>query len=268
MSALYGAAGIRHDPELTQALLEAGADPNDGESVYHSTEAESPDCLRILLEHGAEQRADTNDNRPRPRRRAPGAPPAAARARRRPERGLLRGARRPARSRAGDDRAPGLGRADVEGRAVKRGAATCRCGCRTARRSAREGRPCAAARAARRVDGRRSGGRRRRLDRARRATDDAAPGDTGSRRAGGNRALGAEREPRPRARPGRGRLPGCRLRLTRRDAAPPRRLDIGLSVANAERLLERGADPVGACPLRHAARLGGVRLEGLRRSDR
>ena len=59
MSALYGAAGIRHDPELTQALLEAGANPNDGESVYHSTEAESPDCLRILLEHGA-QTADTN----------------------------------------------------------------------------------------------------------------------------------------------------------------------------------------------------------------
>jgi ankyrin repeat protein len=54
MSALYGAAGIRHDPELTRALLDAGANPNDGESVYHSTEAESPECLRILLEHGAE----------------------------------------------------------------------------------------------------------------------------------------------------------------------------------------------------------------------
>jgi ankyrin repeat protein len=54
MSALYGAAGIRYDPELTRALLEGGANPNDGESVYHSTEAESPECLRILLEHGAE----------------------------------------------------------------------------------------------------------------------------------------------------------------------------------------------------------------------
>ena len=53
MSALYGAAGRRHDPELTQTLLEAGADPNDGESLYHATEAESPECLRILLEHGA-----------------------------------------------------------------------------------------------------------------------------------------------------------------------------------------------------------------------
>jgi ankyrin repeat protein len=59
MSALYGAAGIRHDPELTRALLEAGANPDDGESLYHATEAESPDCVRILLEHGA-QAAGTN----------------------------------------------------------------------------------------------------------------------------------------------------------------------------------------------------------------
>ena len=59
MSALYGAAGIRHDPELTRALLEAGANPDDGESLYHATEAESPECVRILLEHGA-QTADTN----------------------------------------------------------------------------------------------------------------------------------------------------------------------------------------------------------------
>jgi ankyrin repeat protein len=53
MSALYGAAGVVHDLELTRVLLEAGADPDDGESVYHSTEAESTDCLRLLLEHGA-----------------------------------------------------------------------------------------------------------------------------------------------------------------------------------------------------------------------
>ena len=37
-------------------LLEAGADPNDGESLYHATEAESPECVRLLLEHGAETR--------------------------------------------------------------------------------------------------------------------------------------------------------------------------------------------------------------------
>jgi ankyrin repeat protein len=54
MSALYGAAGVAHDPELTRVLLEAGASPNDGESLYHATEAEDPTCLRLLLEHGAE----------------------------------------------------------------------------------------------------------------------------------------------------------------------------------------------------------------------
>jgi ankyrin repeat protein len=53
MSALYGAAGVVHDPELTRVLLEAGADPDDGESLYHATEAESTECLRLLLEHGA-----------------------------------------------------------------------------------------------------------------------------------------------------------------------------------------------------------------------
>jgi ankyrin repeat protein len=60
MSALYGAAGVVHDPELTRVLLEAGADPNGepqfGDALYHSVEAETPECLRILLEHGAEPR--------------------------------------------------------------------------------------------------------------------------------------------------------------------------------------------------------------------
>ena len=53
MSALYGAAGVVHDPALTALLLEAGADPNDGESLYHATEAADPTCLALLLEHGA-----------------------------------------------------------------------------------------------------------------------------------------------------------------------------------------------------------------------
>ena len=60
MSALYGAAGVVHDPELTRVLLEAGADPNGepqfGDALYHSVEAESPECLRLLLQHGAEPR--------------------------------------------------------------------------------------------------------------------------------------------------------------------------------------------------------------------
>ncbi len=34
-------------------LLEAGANPDDGESVYHSTEAASPECLRALLDYDA-----------------------------------------------------------------------------------------------------------------------------------------------------------------------------------------------------------------------
>ncbi len=51
LSALYGAAGQNHDPELTRRLLTAGADPNDNESLYHSLEA--PACTRLLLEAGA-----------------------------------------------------------------------------------------------------------------------------------------------------------------------------------------------------------------------
>jgi Ankyrin repeats (3 copies) len=51
LSALYGAAGKNHDLELTKILLEAGADPNDGESLYHSLETFT--CTHLLLEHGA-----------------------------------------------------------------------------------------------------------------------------------------------------------------------------------------------------------------------
>jgi ankyrin repeat protein len=53
LSALYGAAGVLHDAELTRLLLEAGASPDDGESLYHATEAETTECLRLLLDHGA-----------------------------------------------------------------------------------------------------------------------------------------------------------------------------------------------------------------------
>lgn len=51
LSALYGAAGVNRDPELTALLLDGGADPNDGESLYHSLE--NPACTRLLLERGA-----------------------------------------------------------------------------------------------------------------------------------------------------------------------------------------------------------------------
>jgi ankyrin repeat protein len=51
LSTLYGATGSNHDPALTRLLLDAGANPNDGESLYHSLE--NPACTRLLLEHGA-----------------------------------------------------------------------------------------------------------------------------------------------------------------------------------------------------------------------
>jgi ankyrin repeat protein len=53
MSALYGASGVVHDPAMTLLLLEAGANPDDDESVYHAATAPDPTCLRLLLEHGA-----------------------------------------------------------------------------------------------------------------------------------------------------------------------------------------------------------------------
>ncbi|GKQ50032.1 ankyrin repeat domain-containing protein [Bradyrhizobium sp. Ce-3] len=57
LSALYGAAGRNHDLELTKLLLEAGASPNDNESLYHSLEGSV--TTGILLEHGARM-AGTN----------------------------------------------------------------------------------------------------------------------------------------------------------------------------------------------------------------
>jgi hypothetical protein len=51
LSALYGAAGENHDAELTRLLLDAGANPNDGESLYHSLESIA--CVRHLLAAGA-----------------------------------------------------------------------------------------------------------------------------------------------------------------------------------------------------------------------
>jgi ankyrin repeat protein/GNAT superfamily N-acetyltransferase len=53
LGALYGAAGVRHEPRMTALLLERGADPDDDESVYHSTETGDDTCLRLLLGAGA-----------------------------------------------------------------------------------------------------------------------------------------------------------------------------------------------------------------------
>jgi ankyrin repeat protein len=51
-SALYGAAGVAHNPEVTRVLLEHAADPNDGETVYHSPETDDIAVVTLLVETG------------------------------------------------------------------------------------------------------------------------------------------------------------------------------------------------------------------------
>src|SRR4051812_31943275 len=53
LGALYGAAGVAHEPRMTELLLRAGANPDDGESVYHANETADDACLRLLLAAGA-----------------------------------------------------------------------------------------------------------------------------------------------------------------------------------------------------------------------
>jgi hypothetical protein len=53
LSALYGAAGKHADATLTALLLEHGAWPDDGESLYHSIARADLTCARLLLDHGA-----------------------------------------------------------------------------------------------------------------------------------------------------------------------------------------------------------------------
>ena len=51
-TALYGAAGIAHHVEMTQLLLDHGADPNDNEAVYHSPETYENGAMQLLVETG------------------------------------------------------------------------------------------------------------------------------------------------------------------------------------------------------------------------
>lgn len=51
-TALYGAAGVAHHPQMTRLLLERGADPNDDEAVYHSPETYDNAAMQLLVETG------------------------------------------------------------------------------------------------------------------------------------------------------------------------------------------------------------------------
>ncbi|MDG1530496.1 MAG: ankyrin repeat domain-containing protein [Paracoccaceae bacterium] len=53
LSALYGAIGHANNMTLGQWLLDNGANPNDGESLYHSNELGHLDGLKMLLKSGA-----------------------------------------------------------------------------------------------------------------------------------------------------------------------------------------------------------------------
>lgn len=59
LSALYGALGHAGNLPLAAWLLENGANPNDGESLYHATELGHAAGVRLLLKHGAKP-AGTN----------------------------------------------------------------------------------------------------------------------------------------------------------------------------------------------------------------
>ncbi len=53
LSALFGAAGRARSVRMTRMLLEAGASPNDNESLYHSCEGADPAITYLLLDAGA-----------------------------------------------------------------------------------------------------------------------------------------------------------------------------------------------------------------------
>jgi ankyrin repeat protein len=54
LSALYGASGETGHIGIVKLLLEAGANPNDGESIYHSAQFNRREILELLLRHGGD----------------------------------------------------------------------------------------------------------------------------------------------------------------------------------------------------------------------
>ena len=258
MSACTVPRASAHDPELTRVLLEAGADPDDGESVYHATEAESTECLRLLLEHGADRRGRTR-SRMRSTHEALEHVRLLLEAGAADRRRRLPRPRRPARPRRRVPRrsSSSTGRSST-GRAGRPGAATCRCGRRTST-------PCSAA-------GTRSPSTWPGSGRRPRSTD-GRPCDRRASRAAAGRAgrFPAELDPDAqevliltalwrdldaRARPRRAGLRRRRRRVasgharsTWRRTSARRRL--------VRTLLERGADANVVLGLRDAARVGG-----------
>ncbi len=53
LSILFAAVAVGEDPESVRMLLEAGANPDDNESLYHAAEHKRHESLRLLLQHGA-----------------------------------------------------------------------------------------------------------------------------------------------------------------------------------------------------------------------
>lgn len=53
LPALYGACGAANHPAMAELLLEAGAEINDNESLYHSVEHLDNECLGLLLRRRA-----------------------------------------------------------------------------------------------------------------------------------------------------------------------------------------------------------------------
>jgi ankyrin repeat protein len=51
-TAIYGAAGVARNPDLTRLLLEFGADPNDEETPYHAPETYDNVVLEVILDSG------------------------------------------------------------------------------------------------------------------------------------------------------------------------------------------------------------------------
>jgi len=58
LPALYGVTGRRNVPRIAELLLKAGADPTDGESVFHAAENHHEEALELLLRFGVDVNAN------------------------------------------------------------------------------------------------------------------------------------------------------------------------------------------------------------------